>query len=140
MAARSSASRRTAARAALSASRAARSSRSSRPDGLALLDGEHQRQGRDEPLVRRLGDEGTLADAGLHQAQHAQGRERLAHGRPADAELLGELPLRRQPVPRAKRALLHHAGDLVHDLLVDALAADPLKPSHVRSSVPLPRC
>ena len=49
---------------------------------------------------------------------------RLSHRRTADAEHLGEVAFRRQPVPRLEFAARHQVGDLSGDLLVQALCRD----------------
>src|SRR6266567_3057596 len=68
-----------------------------------------------------------VADADLDQAVGLQDAQRLTHGHPADAEVLAELALGRQPVARLQLALPHEQADLVDDDPGDAPRVDSVE-------------
>jgi hypothetical protein len=73
-----------------------------------------------------LGDEHAGADADLHLARHLEGDEGLADGRTGHAELLGEVALGGEALPRGELALGDQVGELTRDLPVEAVAVDGL--------------
>lgn len=75
-------------------------------------------------LGRRLGDPRPLAAVDRHQPHLLQRKQRLAHGRSADAELLHQLALGRQLVARQILAFVDHHLEAAGDLLVEPTAAD----------------
>jgi len=80
---------------------------------------------------RRLADERTAARSGLDDSEKLQAAEGLAYRRPGDLELLRQLALRRQLVPRAEIAFLEETLDLLDDSLVKPASPDGLDDGQV---------
>jgi hypothetical protein len=91
-----------------------------------------------DALLGRRAHEGAAAgaDADLDQPVGLQHAQRLPHGHPADAEVLAELALGRQPVARLELALAHQQADLVDDDPRDAPGVDAVEQpgGHVAAS------
>src|SRR6185503_8270461 len=75
----------------------------------------------------RTGDIDAGTDAHLDVALDFERDERLAHRRPAHAELLRQVALGRQPLSRLVLALLDERRDLVCDLPVEAAVFNGLQ-------------
>jgi len=75
-------------------------------------------------LGRGLGDARALAAVDRHQAHLLQREQRLAHRRPADAELLHQIALGRQLIAGRIVALVDHRLEAARDLFVEPAASD----------------
>ena len=92
---------------------------------------------RQEQVERRqhgrrvqFGDESATAMPRFDDAEDRKSPHRFAQARPADAEDLHQLSLRRQPVARPQVAGTDKLDDLADDLLADALLLDRTKPGY----------
>ena len=81
----------------------------------------------EDHLRRRLGDARPLAAVDRHQSHLLQREQGLAHRRPADAELLHQLALRRQLIAGRVVPLLDHRLKAARDFLVEPAPTDSAK-------------
>ena len=86
----------------------------------SCLGGHQRREGLDYGLDGIFGDVGPRTRTDYYQSFHVQQAHGLADRCTADTELLGQLPLRGQPVTRFDSAFADQAVELVHYLLGDA--------------------
>src|ERR1700730_4442970 len=91
---------------------------------------DDEREGLDQGLDRDIPDEGALARPDVDEPAALQRAQRLAHRGPADAEPLGQLPLRRETVARGETAIGDQGLDLADDFLVDPDGLDRLELHH----------
>src|SRR5262245_58545946 len=88
---------------------------------------DHQRERLDQRLDGHLADEGALPRADPDEPATLERPHRLPDRRPADPEPLGQIPLRREPIPGLEPAIRDEGPDLPDDLLVDPGAPDGLQ-------------
>ena len=78
----------------------------------------------EDHLGRGLSDASALAAVDRHQSHLLQREQRLAHRRPADAELLHQIALGRQLVADRIPALVDHRLEAARDLFIEPAAPD----------------
>src|SRR5262249_21931845 len=88
---------------------------------------EHRGQHRHRGSLRPAG-ESAVTDATFNQSHGLQYRKRLPHGHTADSELLCQLPLGHQAVPRPELSIRDQGLQLADDLLVGTCLADRQDP------------
>src|SRR5439155_3168769 len=85
---------------------------------------QHEGQRADQLVDRHLADERALARTDLDEPQAFERPQCFAHGGATDDELLGELPLGRQPIAALEATFRDQLLDLPDDLLVDPRRLD----------------